>query len=71
MIVITIFLDDRCRLILRIYVVEKITETTNSVANDEERHITIDIPINEDTFLYFIPTGGSHMNDEGTSFYKG
>ncbi|KAH0683251.1 hypothetical protein KY290_021839 [Solanum tuberosum] len=66
------FLDDQSRPILRISVVEKIIETTNSVVNDEEHPVTMDIPINEEASLHPISTQGSrYTDDDGTYFYKG
>ncbi|KAH0715834.1 hypothetical protein KY284_008739 [Solanum tuberosum] len=60
------------RPILRISVVEKIIETTNSVVNDEEHPVTMDIPINEEASLHSISTQGSrYTDDDGTYFYKG
>ncbi|KAH0723041.1 hypothetical protein KY289_006085 [Solanum tuberosum] len=66
------FLDDQSRPILRISVVEKIIETTNSVVNDEEHPVTMDIPINEEASLHPISTQGCrYTDDDGTDFYKG
>ncbi|KAG5625607.1 hypothetical protein H5410_010825 [Solanum commersonii] len=66
------FLDDQSRPILRISVVEKIIETTNSVVNDEEHSVTMDIPINEKASLHPISTQGSrYTDDDDTDFYKG
>ncbi|KAH0661393.1 hypothetical protein KY284_026324 [Solanum tuberosum] len=66
------FLDDQSRPTLRISVVEKIIETTNSVVNDEEHPVTMDIPINEETSLHPISTQGSrYTDDDVTDFYKG
>ncbi|KAH0777751.1 hypothetical protein KY290_009162 [Solanum tuberosum] len=66
------FLDDQSRPILSISVVEKIIEITNSVVNDEEHPVTMDIPINEEASLHPISTQGSrYTDDDGTDFYKG
>ncbi|KAH0669087.1 hypothetical protein KY289_023580 [Solanum tuberosum] len=60
------------RRILRISVVEKIIETTNSVVNDEEHPVTMDIPINEEASLHSISSqGSSYTDDDDTDFYKG
>ncbi|KAG5625955.1 hypothetical protein H5410_011173, partial [Solanum commersonii] len=65
------FLDDQSRPILRISVVEKIIETINSVVNDEDHHVTTNIPINEEASLHPISTQGSrYTDDDGTDFYR-
>ncbi|XP_049382689.1 uncharacterized protein LOC125847024 [Solanum stenotomum] len=43
--------------------VEKIIETTNSVVNDEEHPVTMDIPINEEASLHPISTQGPSSKD--------
>ncbi|XP_047268713.1 uncharacterized protein LOC124898787 [Capsicum annuum] len=47
-----------------------IAQTTNSVSNNEDQHVTMDIPINKEVAYHFIPTQGSHIDDDDTGFYK-
>ncbi|KAG5616696.1 hypothetical protein H5410_016520, partial [Solanum commersonii] len=58
------------RQILRISVVEKIIETTNSVVNDEEHPVTMDIPINEEASLHPISTQEVADYLENVGFHK-